>query len=334
MQLSRKQIILIVSLSGVAAILIVGLILFLNYGNKRDPVPQEPALPIPTDTPEPEKTPTPVPTPLPTDTPAPTPYYLPLVPEGDTRTPTPAPTATATPAPSPTPAPEAAVPRIHSDPHDGVYNDHIREFMAIGTQNGEALAVLLVHVEPPQATVVAIPCETLAQVYTLGPDTTVKSVDAAPLSCATARAETAREGCWNLIWAVKNLVGFRAPAYLCVDFNCMDAFFSFVPALSAGDMSIDLSAFRRMAAESGETRANSMALFGVGLARYLGKVSLWDMPAFRSATSGSFTSSLSVFELIALTRALKEVREYRIDVLSTQTINGVRMLSDAASMPF
>lgn len=332
MQLSRKQIILIVSLSGVAALLIIGLILFLNYGNKRDPIPEEPTMPVLTDTPEPEQTPAPTPTPLPTETPAPTPYYLPLVPEGKTQTPSPAPTVT--PAPSPTPAPEAAAPRIHPDPRDGVYNDHIREFMAIGIQNGEALAVLLVHVEPPQATVVAIPCETLANVYTLGPDTTVKSVDAAPLSTATARAETAREGCWNLIWAVKNLVGFRAPAFLCVDFNCMDAFFSFVPALSAGDTTIDLSAFRRMAAQSGETRANSMALFGVGLARYLGKVSLWDMPAFRSATSGSFTSSLSVFELIALTRALKEVREYRIDVLSTQTINGVRMLSDAASMPF
>ncbi len=330
MQLSRKQIILIVSLSGVAALLIVGLILFLNYGNKRDPIPEEPAMPVLTDTPGPEITPTATPTPLPTETPSPTPYYLPLVPEGEAQTPAP----TATPAPSPTSAPEAAVPRSHPDPHDGVYNDHIREFMAIGTQNGEAIAVLLVHVEPPQATVIAIPCETLAQVYTLGPDTTIERVDAAPLSSATARAETAREGCWNLIWAVKNLVGFRAPAYLCVDFNCMEAFFSFVPALSAGDTTVDLAVFRKMVAESDETRANAMALFGVGLARYLGKVSLWDIPAFRSATSGSFTSSLSVFELIALTRALRNVSEYRIAVLPTELKNDVRVLSDAASMPF
>lgn len=334
MHLTRKQIILIVSLSGVAVLLIIGLILLLNYGNKRDPIPEEPSLPPATDTPLPSETPapSPTPTPQPTDTPAPTPYYLPLVPQGAAPPPTPAPTPS--PSPAPTPVQKAAAPRIHPDPRDGTYNDQIREFMAIGVQNGEAIAVLLVHVEPPKASVVAIPCETLAIVYTLGPGTTVESVEAAPLETATARAESAREGCWNLIWAVKNLIGYRAPAFLCVDFDCMDAFFSFAPSLDVGGSVIDLEAFTGMLEEHGEQRARSMALLGVGAARFLGKVSLWDIPAFRSATSGAFSSSLSVFELLALMRAMKEVREYSVSVLPTELINGARVLSDAARLPF
>ena len=332
MQLSRKQIILIVSLSGVAALLLIGLLLFMNYGSKHDPIPQEPSLPPATDTPLPSETPTPTPTPLPAVTPSPTPYFLPLVPEGETRTPTPAPTAS--PSPSPSPGPEAEAPRVHPDPREGIYNDRIREFMAIGTQNGEAIAVLLVHVEPPRATIAAIPCETLAAVYTLGEDASIVSVDALPLGTATARAAGVKQGCWNLIWAVKNLIGYRAPAYLCVDFGCMEAFFSFAPSLPSGETDIDLPAFRRMLGETGEARALSMASLGVGAVRYLGKVSLWDLPAFRSATSGAFSSSLSVFELLSLMRSLREVREFGVAVIPTEMKNGARVLSDAAKLPF
>ena len=332
MHLTRKQIILIISLSGVAVLLAVGLIAILNCGSKRDPIPQEPSLPPATQTPAAAEPPSPSPTPLPTNTPSPTPYLLPLVPEGETRTP--APTSIPSPSPSPTPAPQAEAPQIHPDPREGIYNDRIREFMAIGLQNGEAIAVLLVHVEPPKATVVAIPCETLATVYSLGPDTAVESVNTAPLGTSTARAAGLREGCWNLIWTVKNLLGYRAPAYLCVDFACMDAFFSFAPSLPADGSAIDLNAFRAMCGERGETRARSMARFGVGVVRYLGKVSLWDLPAFRSATSGAFSSSLSVFDLISLMRTLKNVNEFRIDVVRTELKNGVRVLSDAANLPF
>ncbi len=332
MQLTRKQIILIVTLAGVAVLIAVVLIAILNCGSKHDPIPQEPSLPPATQTPAPSDTPSPAPTPTPSATPSPTPYYLPLVPEGQVRTPTPAPTGA--PSPTPTNAPNAEAPKIRSDPREGIYNDAIKEFMAIGVENGEAIAVLLVHVEPPQASIVAIPCETLAEVYSLGPDTTVTGMDAVPLMRATARADTLREGCWNLIWAVKNLLGYRAPAYLCVDFGCMEAFFSFAPSLPADDQSVDLGTFRAMCAENGEARARSMARFGIGVVRYLGKVSLWDLPAFRSATSGSFSSSLSVFELLKLMRTMKEVNEFRIDVVRTELKNGARMLSDAANLPF
>lgn len=329
MEFTRKQTILIVTLSGVAALLIVGLILFLYYGNKHDPIPAEPQLspapvtPLPTETPQLS--------PSPTETPTPTPYLLPLVPQGAGKTPTPLPaTPRVSPTPTPTVQPEAAVPRIRGDLREGTYNDDIKEFMAIGTQNGEAIAVLLVHVEPPKTTVVAIPCETLATVYTLGKNTEVSRVDAAQLGTATARAESGREGCWNLIWAVKNLTGYRAPAYLCVDFACMESFFSFVPAQNG----VDYDAFCEMLRESGETRAQSMAKLGVGVVRYLGKVSLWELPSFRSATRGAFTSSLSVFELLGLMNDLKRVSEFSVHVLPTETVGGIRVLSDDAALPF
>lgn len=328
MHLTRKQTILIVTLSGVAALLLIGLLLFLHFGQKNDPIPAEPSLPPATDTPAP--TGTPAPTAEPTQTPSPTPYYLPLVPEGQARTPTPAPTASPSPTPTAEPEAKGAPPTVRN----GVYNDQIKEFMAIGKQNGEAIAVLLVHVQPPNAAVIAIPCETLATVYTLGAGTAVERVDAAPLGSATMRAESEREGCWNLVWAVKNLTGFRAGAYLCVDFGCMDAFFSFAPRLPADGGDVDLAAFSEMLRESGETRAASMARLGVGAVRYLAKVSLWDLPAFRSATRGSFTSSLSIFELLDLMGDLKKVVSFSTTVLPTEQKDGVRTLSDAAVLPF
>lgn len=328
MHLTRKQTILIVTLSGVAALLLVGLILFLNYGNRRAPVPEEPALPSATASPLPSDTP--APTPTPTETPSPTPYYLPLVPGGSAATPTP----TVSPTATPTETPQAEAPRTQPSPREGVYNDGIKEFMAIGKQNGEAIAVLLVRVDPPTAQVVAIPCETVAQVYTLGEHAKIRSVETAPLRAATARAQSEREGCWNLIWSVKSLTGYRAPAYLCVDFACMEAFFSFAPSLPSLDGEIDLAAFLRILDETDDDRAADMARFGVGIVNYLSKVSLWDLPAFRSATRGSFSASLSVFELLSLMGDLKKVDAFSVTVLPTELKDGVRVLSDAAVLPF
>ena len=331
MQLSRKQMILIVSLSGVAVLLLIGLLIFLTCFNKKEPVPIEPSLPPASITPAPTDTPSP--SPSPTETPSPTPYFLPLVPEGAVLTPSPVPaTPSVSPSPAVTGSPEAA--GIPKSPRDGVYNDEIKEFMAIGTQNGEAIAVLLVRAEPPKATVVAIPCETQAAVYTLGKDAKIERVDPAPVGTATARAETAREGCWNLIWAVKNLTGYRAPAYLCVDFACMEAFFSFAPDLTADGEPVGPDAFSRMLNEPDEQRAADMAQFGVGIVQYLGKASLWELPAFRKATRGAFTSSLSIYELLRLMSDLKKVSSFTVAVLPTEQKNGVRVLSDAAKLPF
>ena len=170
--------------------------------------------------------------------------------------------------------------------------------------------------------------------YTLGKNAGIERVDDAPLSTATARAESAREGCWNLVWAVKNLLGYRAPAYLCVDFSCMEAFFSFAPDLAADGVKIDLDAFLQMLNEPDEQRAESMAQFGVGIVQYLGKAKLWELPAFRSATRGAFTSSLSIYELLRLMNDLKKVTGFKVAVLPTQIKDGVRVLSDAAKLPF
>ncbi|MBQ4422899.1 MAG: hypothetical protein II872_01140 [Clostridia bacterium] len=327
MQLSRKQLILIVSLSGVALLLIAGLFFVIRCGGKRDPIPAEPSLPPATEPPRPSDTPSPSPTAEPTESPSPTPYFLPLVPEGGTGTPAPS----SPPAPTPSGSPEAERPK---DARDGVYNEQIREFMAIGTLNGEAVAVLLVHVEPPEATIVTIPCETAATVYTLSEGAAVERTDVAPIGSATARAPGVREGCWNLVWAVKNLTGWRAPEYVYVDLACMEAFFSFVPSLPLERGDVDLAAFAEMLNEEGEARARSMGEIGVGAARFLGRVSLWDLPAFRSATRGAFGSSLSVFDLLALMRALRRVDTFTVTVLPTEIKNGVRVLSDAAELPF
>ena len=324
MQLSRKQTILIVTLSAVAVLLLVGLLLFLQYFRRSDPAPPDPSLPPAPAAPTPEITPSP--TPAPTETPSPTPYYLPLVPEGAAHTPA----VLSTPTASPSPAPVAEA----THPRDGVYSEQVKEFMAIGTQNGEAIAVLLVHAAPPEAIVAAIPVETAATVYTLGKDASIASVDTAPLRTATARAESTREGCWNLVWTVKNLLGYRAPAYLCMDFGCMEAFFSFAPELPADGAGIDLDRFVEMLNEPDETRARDMAQLGVGIVKYLDRVSLWDLPAFRKATRGAFTSSLSVFELLGLMGDLKSIRTFTVTVLPTETKDGVRTLSDAAKLPF
>ncbi len=331
MHLNRKQMILIVSLSGVAALLLIGFLIFWTSFRRSDPIPEAPSLPPATQTPAPSDTP--APTPSPTETPSPTPYFLPLVPGGAAQTSSPLPaTPKVSPSPTPSAAPDAEARSRRM--RDGIYNDEIKEFMAIGTQNGEAIAVLLVRVKPPEATVVAIPCETQTTVFTLGPGAQVTALDAAPLSLATVRAEGVREGCWNLVWAVRNLCGYCAPAYLCVDFACMEAFFSFAPELPADGGGIDLAAFLRILGEEGETRASGMAAFGVGVVRYLGKVSLWDLPAFRSATRGAFTSSLSVFELLKLMGDLKKVESFSVFVLPTEWKDGVRVLSDAAVLPF
>ena len=119
-----------------------------------------------------------------------------------------------------------------------------------------------------------------------------------------------------------------------VDFACMEAFFSFVPSIPSEDGDVDLAAFSRILASEGEPRARALAAFGVGVARYLERVSLWDLPAFKAATRDAFHSSLSVFDLLGLMRDLKKVETFTVTVLPTELKNGVRVLSDAAVLPF
>ena len=303
MELTRKQKILLAVLGGAALLLVLGLILWIALDRSGDPVPEEPPLPSFTEAPTPTDPPTPSPSPSPTA--SPTPYYLPLVPNG---------TVEPTKAPSPSPMTEAAVPAVRTEARVGTYNAERKEFAAIGTHNGAAVAVLLVKVQPPIAEITAIPAETPAQVYLLGPDAAIKGLDRVPIGSACARAVTEREGCWNLIWAIKNLTGFQPPHYLCVDLSCMDAFFSYVPSLESEDGAIDRAAFLDILHDSGDVRAARFAALGVGVVRCLSEVSLWELPSFRSATKGAFSSSLSVLELLALMRSLKAVETFTVSV--------------------
>ena len=182
---------------------------------------------------------------------------------------------------------------------------------------------MLVQVKPPKATVLALPCEVLAPVYTLGEGCTVEHVETAPLSAATARAPSLKEGCWNLIWAVKNVTGYQAPEYLCVDFACMESFFAFAPAIPTESGTITLESFQAALKESGAVRAQQMGAFGVGAAQYLLKVSLWELPGFKTATRDAFSSSLSVLSLFSLLRSLRSVTEFSLSVLPAEQTDGV-----------
>ncbi len=301
MELTRKQKILLGSLTGVAVLLLLGLILWIALSGSGEPVPEEP--PLPSFTAEP--TPTPTETPAPSPTPTPTPYYLPLVPD-ETRIPT----AT---APS-SPEADAGAARIRTDARVGRFDADCREFAAIGTRNGAAVAVLLVRVQPPLAEITAIPAETEAPVYTLGENAEVLRLDLVPIGTACMRAKTQRAGCWNLVWAIKNLVGVQVSHYLCVDLACMDAFFSFVPAIETDGGSVDAAAFSAILDGSGAERAELLGAFGVGVVRYLSEISLWEIPAFKAAAKDAFSASLSVLELLSLMRALKSVQTFSVSV--------------------
>ena len=312
MELTRRQKILLISLCGVALLLVFGLILWMSLDSSGDPVPEEPTMPA-----------TAVPTPTPTTTPeitpkaSPTPYRLPLVPNetGVPKTSS-SPSPTVETSPSPSPEANAGTVQIKPDARVGTYNAKQKEFVAIGTQNGEAIAILLVRVQQHEAEIISIPAETYAPVYTLGANAAVLALELAPIGTACARAETQREGCWNLIWAIKNLTGFQPPHYLCVDFACMDDFFTFVPSLESDDGAIDRDGFLTILNDSGASRAQRFAQFGIGTVRYLSEVSLWELPAFRNATRGSFTASLSFWELLSLMRSLKSVTSFSVSVLS------------------
>lgn len=323
MELTRKQKILLWSLIGAAVLIVAGLMIWIALSSASEPTPVEP---LPSDTPTATGTPAASPTPTPSPTPPPTPYRLPLVPDGT------APTQVPSQPPAAQAEPTITV-HIRADARQGIFTAEQKEFAAIGTRNGEAVAVLLVRVKPPLVTVLAIPCEVLAPVYTLGANSTLKGLDTAPIGTATARASSDREGCWNLIWSIKNLLGFQPPAWLCVDFACMESFFSFAPRLETETGEITLRSFQTALNETGEARARAMGALGIGAAQYLLKVSLWELPGFRSATRDAFTSSLSVLELFSLLRTMRKVTSFSLSVLPTEETNGVWVYTGTES-PF
>lgn len=313
MEFTRKQKILLWALIGGALLVLTGFLVWIALSVSETP-PAEPQMPSASPL-VPSEVPTAQPTPTPAPTPAPTPYRLPLVPEGDAATERPE-------APPQDAQAERAAARIRTDAQRGAYSAEQKEFLAIGTLSGEAIAVLLVQAKPPAATVVAIPCETLAPVYTLGENCAMQGVELAAIGTSTARAESLKEGCWNLVWAIKNLTGYLAPEYLCVDFACMESFFAYAPSIEAETGAITLSAFRDAIRLSGAPRAAFLASFGVAVSRHLMHVSLWELPGFRNATRDAFSSSLSVPELFFLLRTMRGVTSYSYSVLPTETQDG------------
>ena len=147
MLLSRSQRIILGAAVGVALLLLVGLIAFAcakprTAENAPSPSPSASA----TATPSPS--PTPTPSARPTETPV---YRLPLVPFAEE---TDAPTA------SPL-APVTAKPIDPSAMIEGRFDSNVRDFLTVGTEDGEPVAVLLVRLAPPNLWVLSVPCETL-----------------------------------------------------------------------------------------------------------------------------------------------------------------------------
>ena len=144
MELTRKQIILIVAISGLILLLTVGAVLIFDSK-------EEEAAPKPTATSP--VTATPLLTPSPTPAPSPTDFRLPLVPQWDT------------PQPSGEPvgagvfAPQTLVPEGTAGPWVDAGDGHTRDILAVGLREGRAAALLLLRLSGNTLTVMALPAD-------------------------------------------------------------------------------------------------------------------------------------------------------------------------------
>lgn len=144
MELTKKQIILIVVLSGLVLLLTVAAILIFTPGDEETPV--EP-------TASPQATASPTVEPTPPATPTPTVFRLPLVPQRDTPQPG-----------SKTPETGVFAPREpqregEEDPWAGADDGQSKNILAVGLQDGRAAALLLMGLSRDVLTILSLPPE-------------------------------------------------------------------------------------------------------------------------------------------------------------------------------
>lgn len=142
MELTRKQIILIVAISGLILLLTVGAVLIFDSK-------EEEAAPKPTATSP--VTATPLLTPSPTPAPSPTDFRLPLVPQWDT------PWPTDTPEGAGALVPQGMSPGDKDGPWVDTGSEQAKDILAVGLREGRAAALLLLRLSKDALTVLALP---------------------------------------------------------------------------------------------------------------------------------------------------------------------------------
>lgn len=262
--------------------------------------PQEPVLPSA----PPERSDPPfVPTSSPTATPSPTDYRLPLVPHRSGITPAPDEEE------DPTADPDAFLP---PDVLSGRYDDSCKDLLAVGLHNGVPAAILLARLEGETITVTGIPAETVAPVYTLNDALQIQNIEHTELYHAYAcggGAKNMKQGCWNLVWSVKNLTGVLVETFVCIELECLELLFTLADDPEGARL------LRSLNDTSGIARTERFNAVGLRLLNALRRVRVWELSEMQTATKDKMTASLTVRQLIALAMSFQKITVFETFVL-------------------
>ena len=297
-----------------------------SCGKSKSPVaPPEPDIPISLLTPAPSSLPTPLAATVPPnpDATAPAMYQLPLVPvwdEGDTM-------PEGYPEPTATPQRE-----IRFEPMMGVYTETCKDFLAVGMENGIATAILLVRLEGGDMTILSLPAKTLGTVYTLDGQGQIANITRTEIGYALRLGgSNSNQSMWNLAWAVKNLIEVRAPQYIGLDLSCLEELLRVMDGVQGDSAYYTAENYYTLLHGENGMRPDAAADFAAGVIRKMRSVSIWELPGVQRATKGKVCSSLSVRQLIALGKALKNITEIRWELLPTFENGNTRVLDAEAS---
>lgn len=257
MELSKKQIWVISIVSGVVLLLAIGAAVFLSPG----------AADAPEASPEPASMPTA--SPAPTETPAPTIFLLPLVPQWDTPQPTAASGAVGAFVPRTGAPPQGTPGKGAEGPWVSAGDEHSKDILAVGLQDGRTAALLLLRLTGQEVTVTALPAEGLPLA---GASLEEKGAQAAAL----AEAATGR----------------RYEGWMALDLTCLPAVLRVTGPLAGPG------------AEALAEPEDALAM-AEGALRYARRAAVWQFPALRQAVGDCFASGLSGWELWKLLWALR-----------------------------
>lgn len=292
--------ILIVMGSILGALLLLLVIYLVSCAPKDDAIPEEPDLPSAS----PERSDAPnTPTPNPTETPMPTDYRLPLVPYRSDATPSPDTEEEAT------ADPDAFVP---PDVLLGRYDDSCKDVLAVGLRNGVPAAILLARLQGETITITSIPVETVAPVYTLDDAVKIQKVEQTALYHAYARGggtKNMKQGCWNLVWSVKNLTGVLVETFVCIELECLELLFTLADDPEGAQM------LRSLDDTFGRDRAERINATGLRLLDALRRVRVWEFSELQAATKNKMAASLTVRQLIALATSFQKITVFETFVL-------------------
>ena len=215
-------------------------------------------------------------------------------------------------SPAPT-ATQAASPTADAPLREGRFDNDVRDFLAIATQDGDTVAILLARLAPPTLSVVAIPCETLETDAPTEAEQAEKNAEARRLSERIAER-----------------FGLKLSHSFTADLSCLDAMLDSVPTLSAVGMTFDESTVDAVLTATGTERAYGMGALGVSICNLFSTVSPWTLPALRDATRGKVETELNIWELLGFCAALRGMTTASVTVLPTETVEDALVLSPMA----